>query len=96
MGEGTNGHITSIYMLETDGERTRDMKKYGTGAGELAGHRLRLYLLSQPIPEGGEKTKLSGELRREEQLIYRTGMCMDRVCTVDVMSEGFFLLAFRP
>jgi hypothetical protein len=47
------------------------------------------YFLS-PAPEGGEETKLSGELRLEEQLPSRTGMCMDRVVTVDHMSEGVF------
>jgi hypothetical protein len=36
------------------------------------------------------------QLRREEQLISRTGMCMDRVGTVDDLSKGFFRLAFPP
>jgi hypothetical protein len=43
-------------------------------------------------PEGGEKTMLGGEMRREEQLISRTGMCMGRVGTVDDLSEGGFRL----
>jgi hypothetical protein len=38
--------------------------------------------------EGGEKTRLGGELRREEQLISRTGMCVDREGTDDDLSEG--------
>jgi hypothetical protein len=67
----------------------RYMRKFGTGAGEPAGHHLRPSF-SLPSPEGGEKTRLGGELRREEQLISRTGMCMDRVGTVDDLSEGFF------
>jgi hypothetical protein len=47
-------------------------------------------------PAGGEKTKLGGELRREERLISRTGMCKDRVGTVDDLSEGVFHLPFPP
>jgi hypothetical protein len=43
-----------------------------------------------PAPEGGEKTRLGGELRREEQLIPRAGMSTDRDGTVDDLSEGFF------
>jgi hypothetical protein len=47
-----------------------------------------------PSPEGGEKTRLGGKLRREEQLISRTGTCMDRVGTVDDMSEGVLRMPF--
>jgi hypothetical protein len=47
-----------------------------------------------PSPEGGEKTRLGGELQREKQLTHRTGMCMDRVGTVDDMSEGVFRIPF--
>jgi hypothetical protein len=49
-----------------------------------------------PAPAGGEKTKLGGELRREEQLISRTEMCKDRVGTVDDLSEGVFQMPFPP
>jgi hypothetical protein len=54
------------------------MRKSGTGAREPAGHRMSPSYFLFPSPEGGEKTKLGDELRREEQLISRTGMCMDR------------------
>jgi hypothetical protein len=47
-------------------------------------------------PAGGEKTKLGGELRREERLISRTGMCKDRVGTIDDLNEGVFHLPFTP
>jgi hypothetical protein len=47
-------------------------------------------------PARGEKTKLGDELRREERLISRTGMCKDRVGTIDDMSEGIFHLRFPP
>jgi hypothetical protein len=72
------------------------MIKSGTGAGEPAGHRLRPSYLLFPAPEGGEKTRLGGELRREEQLISRTGMCTDRDGTVDDLSEGVFRLRSPP
>jgi hypothetical protein len=49
-----------------------------------------LAIFSFPSPEGGEKTRLGGELRREEQLLTRTGMCMDRDGIVDDVSEGVF------
>jgi hypothetical protein len=74
-------------VLGTDGERTEDMIISGTGARKLAGHRVRPSYFLFPAPEGGEKIKLGGELRREEQLISRTGMCMDRVGTVDNISR---------
>jgi hypothetical protein len=41
-------------------------------------------------PEVGEETRLGGELRREERVLSRTGMCMDRVGTVNDLSEGGF------
>jgi hypothetical protein len=66
------------------------MRKSGTGRGEPAGHRMRPSYYLFPTPEGGEKTRLGGELRREEQLLSRTGMCMDRVGTVVDLSEEFF------
>jgi hypothetical protein len=49
-----------------------------------------------PAPEGGDKTRLSGKLRREEQLLTRTGLCTDRDGTVDDLSEGVFHLPFTP
>jgi hypothetical protein len=82
--------------METDGERTRDMRKSGSGAGEPAGHRVRPSYFLFPSPVVGEKTKLGGELRREEQLISRTGMCKDRVGTFDNLSEGFFACPSSP
>jgi hypothetical protein len=47
------------------------------------------------------KTRLGGELRREEQHMSRTGLCVDREGAVDDMSEGVFaclppLAAARP
>jgi hypothetical protein len=83
-----------MSVVEIDGERTWDMKISGTGAGEPTGHRLQPSYFLFRAPEGGEKTRLGGELRREEQLISRTGMCMDRVGTVDDLSEGGFHLPF--
>jgi hypothetical protein len=80
--------------METDGERTMDMRKSGMEAREPAGHRMRLRYFLFPSPEGGEKNRLGRKLRREEQRISRTGMCMDRVGTVDDMSEGAFRLPF--
>jgi hypothetical protein len=47
-------------------------------------------------PEGGGKTRLGGELRREEQLLPRAGMCMDRVGTDDDQSEGGFFACLSP
>jgi hypothetical protein len=47
-------------------------------------------------PEGGEKTRLGGALRREEQLIPRAGMSTDRDETDDDLSEGGFSPAFPP
>jgi hypothetical protein len=82
--------------MEPDGERTWDMRKSGSGAGEPAGHRLRHRYFLFPAPARGEKTKLGGELRREEQLISRTGRCKDRVGTFDDLSEGAFRLPFPP
>jgi hypothetical protein len=82
--------------METYGERTGERRKSGSGAEERAGHRLGPSYLLFPSPEGGEKTKLGGELRREEQLISQTGMCKDRVGTVDDLSEGGFRLPSPP
>jgi hypothetical protein len=45
-------------------------------------------------PEGGEKTRLGGAPRREEQLIPRAGLRTDRDGTGDDMSEGVFHLPF--
>jgi hypothetical protein len=82
--------------METDGERKGDMRKSGSGAGEPAGHRLWPSYFPFPTPERGEKAKLGGELRREERPLSRTGMCKDRVGTVDDLSEGVFYVPFPP
>jgi hypothetical protein len=66
------------------------------GAGEPAGHRLQPNYSLFLAPEGGEKTRLGGELRREEKLLNRTGMCTDRDGTFDDRSEGGFYLPFPP
>jgi hypothetical protein len=83
-------------VMEIDGERTGDRKKSGSGAREPAGHRLRPCYFLFPGPAGGEKTKLGGELLREEQLISRTGRCKDRVGTFDDLSEGVFRMSSPP
>jgi hypothetical protein len=66
------------------------MRTYGTGAVEPAGHRLQLSYFLFLAPEGGEKTRLGGEVRREEQLLPRAGMSTDRDGTDEDMSEGVF------
>jgi hypothetical protein len=71
-------------------------EKFGSGVGEPAGHRLQPSYFLFRAPGGGEKTKLGGELRREEQLISRTGMCKDQDGTVDDLSEGVFRLPSPP
>jgi hypothetical protein len=70
------------------------MRKSGTGAGEPAGHRLHLSYLLFPTPEGGGKTRLGGEVRREEQLLPRVGKSADRDGTDEDLSEGFFHMPF--
>jgi hypothetical protein len=70
------------------------MRIYGTGVGELAGHRLQPSYFLFPTPEGGEETRLGGELRREEQLLPRAGVSTDRDGTVDDLSEGGFSVPF--
>jgi hypothetical protein len=72
------------------------MKISGTGAGEPAGHRLHPSYFFFSAPEGGEKTRLGGELRREEELLPRAGMSTDRDGTDDDLSEGVFHLPFPP
>jgi hypothetical protein len=72
------------------------MRKYGSGVEVPGGHRLRPNYFLLLALEGGEKTKLRGELRRGEQVTSRTGMCMDRVETVDDLSEGVFRMPFPP
>jgi hypothetical protein len=63
------------------------MRTSGTGAREPAGH-LSNFLF--PTPEGEEKTRLGGEVRREEQLLPRAGMSTDRDRTYDDLSEEVF------
>jgi hypothetical protein len=70
------------------------MRTSGTGAGEPAGHRMRLSYFLFPTPEGGGKTRLGGELRREEQLLPRAGMSTDRDGTDEDLSEGGFHMPF--
>jgi hypothetical protein len=66
------------------------MRTSSTGAGELAGHRMQLSYFLFTSPEGGGKTRLGGELRREEQLLPQAGMSTDRDGTIDGLSEGVF------
>jgi hypothetical protein len=72
------------------------MRKSGSDAGEPAGHRLQPSSFLLSASEGGEKTRLGGALRREEQLIPRAGLSTDRGGTGDDLSEGGFSLAFPP
>jgi hypothetical protein len=59
------------------------MRISGTGAGEPAGHRMQPSYFLLSAPEGGGKTRLGGELRREKQLIPRAGMSTARDGTDD-------------
>jgi hypothetical protein len=72
------------------------MRKSGTGAREPAGHRLQPSSFLFPAPEGREKTRLGGELRREEQLIPRAGLSTYRDETDDNLSEGGFFTCLFP
>jgi hypothetical protein len=72
------------------------MRKSGTGAGEPPGHRLHPSYFLFSAPEGREKTRLGGAMRREEQLIPRAGLSTDRDWTDDDLSEGGSSLAFPP
>jgi hypothetical protein len=72
------------------------MRKSGSGAGEPPGHRMQPSYFLFSAPEGGEKTRLGGELRREEQRIPRAGLSTDRDGTDDDLSEGVFSPAFPP
>jgi hypothetical protein len=72
------------------------MRKSGSEAGEPAGHRLLPTYSLFSAPEGGEKTRLGGALRREKQLIPRAGLSTDRDGTDDDLSEGSFSHAFPP
>jgi hypothetical protein len=72
------------------------MRKSGSKAGEPAGHRLQPSYFLFSAPEGGEKTRLGGALRREVQLIPRTGLSTDRGGTDDDLNEGGFSPAFPP
>jgi hypothetical protein len=70
------------------------MRKFGSGAGEPAGHRLQPSYFLFSAHEGGEKTRLGGALRREERLIPRAGLSTDRDGTDEDLSEGVFHLPF--
>jgi hypothetical protein len=83
-------------VLETDGTRTWDKRQSRSEAGEPAGHRLQPSYFLFSAPEGGEKTRLGGAVRREEQLIPRGGKSTDRDGTDDDLSEGGFSHAFPP
>jgi hypothetical protein len=72
------------------------MRTYRTGAREPAGHSMQLSYFLFTTPEGGGKTRLGGDLRREEQLLPRAGMSTDRDGTDDDLSEGVFHLPFPP
>jgi hypothetical protein len=68
----------------------------GTGAREPAGHRLQLSYFLFPAPEGVGKTRLGGEVRRDEQLLPRAGLSTDRDGTDDGLSEGVFRMPSPP
>jgi hypothetical protein len=67
------------------------MSTSGTGVGELAGHRLQLSYFLFPYPEGGGKTRLGGELRREEQLLPRAGKSRIETGPTHICARGFFI-----
>jgi hypothetical protein len=70
------------------------MRNSGTEAGELAGHRMQLSFLLFPAPEGGGKTRLGGEVRREEHQLPRARKSKDRDGTDEEPSEGVFNMPF--
>jgi hypothetical protein len=70
------------------------MRTSGTRAREPAGHRLQLGYFLLSAPEGGVKTRLGSEVRREEQLLSRLGMSTDRDGTDEDLSEGVFHMPF--
>jgi hypothetical protein len=70
------------------------MRTSGTEAREPTGHRLQLSYFIFSAPEGGGKTRLGGEVRREEQLLPRAGKSMDRDGTDKDLSEGVFHMPF--
>jgi hypothetical protein len=70
------------------------MRKSGSVAREPAGHRLKLSYFLFPAPEGGGKTRLGGEVRREEHLLHRAGMSTDRDGTDEDLSDGGFHMPF--
>jgi hypothetical protein len=72
------------------------MRKSGSEAGERAGHRLQPSFFLFSAPEGGEKTRLGGALRREEELIPRAGLGTDRDGNDDDLCEGGFSPACPP
>jgi hypothetical protein len=72
------------------------MRKSGSGSREPAGHRLQPSYFLFSAPEGGEKARQRGELRREELLIPRAGLSTDLDGTDDDLCEGGFSLAFPP
>jgi hypothetical protein len=72
------------------------MRKTGSGAGEPAGHSQQPSYFLFSAPEGGEKTRLGGELLREELLIPRAGLSTDRDGTDDDLCEGGLSSAFPP
>jgi hypothetical protein len=72
------------------------MRISGTGVGEPAGHRLHPSCFFFSSLEGGGKTRLGGELRREDQLLPRAGMSTDRDGTDDDLSKGVFHMPFLP
>jgi hypothetical protein len=71
------------------------MRTFGRGAREPGGHLPKLSYFLFTAPEGG-KTRLGGELRREEQLLPRAGMSTDRDGTDDDLSKGVFHLPSPP
>jgi hypothetical protein len=69
---------------------------FGRGAGEPARHHLHPRYSLFSASEGGGKTKLGGEVRREQQLLPRAGMSTDRDGTDDDLNDGIFHMPFPP
>jgi hypothetical protein len=67
---------------------------HGGGRASRTPYALSYFLFT--APEGGGKTRLGGELRREEQLLPRAGFSTDRDGTDDDLSEGVFRMLFPP
>jgi hypothetical protein len=80
-----------MHVLENSRRKDRGQEKTVARRHELQPNTVGGYgFFFVPAPEGGEKPKLGGELRREERRLSLMRVCIDRVGTVDDLSEGVF------